>query len=159
VKEFAMAKRKRRTGGPFIAAAVLCHNVTEDSDGVMSAIRIVDQISMTMGPDAPAEFPSKSKPLAISFFALIIIRKGDAPAGKHRLGLVVEQPDGETEPIVEQDIEMPEHPNGVVNMRIKLGMKLSLPGVHWIDVNLDEDRLTRMALNLVIARPQTETTV
>jgi len=152
-----MAKRKSRAGGPFIAAAVLCNNVTEDSDGVLSAIGIVDQINMGIRPDAPPDVPSQAKPLTVSLFALIIIRKGNAPTGKHRLKLVIEQPDGKTEPVVDQDIEMPEHPQGVVSTRIRLGMKMHIPGVHWIDVKLDRRRLTRMALNLVIVRQETAT--
>ena len=64
---------KKKIGGPFVAAAVLCNSVSEDADGVVSALRIVDEIRGVLSPDAPADFPSKSNPLEINLFALIIV--------------------------------------------------------------------------------------
>jgi hypothetical protein len=150
-----MAKTKKpakKIGGPFIAAAVFCNSITEDSDGVLSANRIIDEIQAAVRPDAPADFPSKKMPIDLTLFGLISIRRGDASSGKHKLRLVMEQPDGKTSELSKQDVEMPPHPNGAVNVRVKMALKLFSAGTFWIDVILDGKRLTRMVLNLVLLR-------
>ncbi len=155
-----MAKKEqhvKKVGGPFLAAAVFCTSVSEDSDGVLSAIRIIDEFRIALPSGTPTDFPSKSKPLEINIFALIVIRRGDARAGKHKLRLVGEQPDGTIQELVAEDIEMPPFPNGTTGVRAKINMKLHSEGVRWIDVILGKERLTRMALNLVIHRADATT--
>ena len=145
-------KSAKQIGGPFIATAVLCQSIAEDSDRVLSVQRIIDELRGVIPHDAPADFPSKSKPLEVQLFALVIIRRGDAPAGKHKLRLVIERPDGKRTEATKMDIEMPKYPNGAANVKAKMSMKLHSPGVFWIDVILDKRRLTRMALNVLIQR-------
>jgi len=145
---------KKKVGGPFLAAAVLCNSITEDSDGVVSAIRIVDEIRAVLTPNAPADFPSKAKPVELSLFALIIIRRGDAAPGKHQLSLVIERPDGSRDELKNEDVQMPDYPNGTATVKAKLSMKLFSQGTFWIDVILGKQLLTRMALNLVLQRAE-----
>lgn len=146
-----MAKNPKM-GGPFVAAAVLCNSVSEDSDGALSAMRIVDEIRGVIPHDAPSDFPSQAKPVELSLFALIMIRRGDARVGKHKLRLVMEPPSGGATEMVKQDIELLKPPNGASAARLKLTMKLHTAGLFWIDVFLGPQRLTRMALNVVIQR-------
>lgn len=155
-----MAKTKpaKKVGGPFLAAAVLCTAISEDSDGIVSAHRIVDEIRVALPHDAPADFPSASKPFETSLFTLIIIRRGDAASGRHQLRLVAENPSGEVKEMLSRDIKMPKHPNGAAMARIRMSMRLHSAGVHWIDVELDGKRLTRMALNIVIQRAEAPNT-
>jgi hypothetical protein len=156
-----MAKQKKsakKNGGPFIATAVLCQGISEDSDGVLSVHRIVDEIRIVIPHDTPTDFPSQSKPVEVQFFALIIIRRGNAPAGKHKVRLVIEQPNGKATEAAKVDVEMPKYPNGAVNVKTRVSLKLYSQGVFWIDVILGKQRLTRMALNLLIQRQEkTET--
>jgi len=148
----AAKKPKKKTGGPFVAAAVFCNSVTEDSDGVVSALRIVDEIRIAVGPHAPADFPSKDNPVETALFVLIMIRRGDAAPGKHKLRLVVEAPSGKTRELQRVACEMPAHPNGTATIKARVALKLLSAGVFWIDVILGKERLTRMALNLVVQR-------
>jgi hypothetical protein len=153
-----MAKSKKptkRVGGPFVAAAVFCNSILEDSDSVVSALRIVDEVQITVSSLAPPDFPSKANPLEIPLWGLIIIRRGDADSGKHELRLVIEQPDGKSGELSKHEITLPDHPNGATTIKSKMLMKLHSPGVFWVDVILDGKRLTRMPLNLLIHRPET----
>ena len=44
--------------GPFIAAAVICENVLNEQDGVLSVIRIIDRlIQQAVGPEPPDDMP------------------------------------------------------------------------------------------------------
>lgn len=151
-----MAKKltKKKIGGPFVTAALICNGISEDSDGSVSAVRIVDEVRLAVGPGAPADFPSKETPVQIALWALIIIRRGDASAGKHKLKLVMEQPDGKTRDVLKQDIELPKYPNGAANARVRMALTLHSIGTYWIDVVLDNKVLSRMALNLVVQRVQ-----
>jgi hypothetical protein len=151
-----MSKKKaeKKIGGPFVVAALLCNSVTEDSDGVLSALRIVDEVRAVLSPAAPANFPSKEMPVELSLFALIMIRRGDAPAGKHDLKLTIERPNGETSELYNQAIDMPEHPNGAFTVKARLRLKLHSQGLFWIDVLLNSKCLTRMVLNLVLQRAE-----
>jgi hypothetical protein len=149
-----MAKSKKAIGGPFVTAALLCNSVTEDSDGVVSALRIVDEIRAVIPHNAPIDFPSETTPVEVSLFALVIIRRGDARGGKHVLRLVVETPTGKTSELTRQTVEMPKYPNGAAAVKARMTLKLRSAGVFWIDVFLGKDRLTRMALNLLIQRAQ-----
>jgi hypothetical protein len=144
----------KKIGGPFLTAAILCSSISEESDGVVSVSRIVDEIRLMLGPGAPDGYPSKANPIDASLWALIIIRRGDAPARKHELKLVMEQPNGITSEIGKEAFDMPAYPNGAVNLRVRLALKMFSAGVFWIDVLLDEKRLTRMALNLQIHRAE-----
>ena len=47
-------------------AAVFCESIMQDSDGMHSAIRIMDTIQMMIPPDAPPDVPSKEKPVQIT---------------------------------------------------------------------------------------------
>jgi len=150
----AAKKRAKKAGGPFVAAAVFCQTIVEDSDGVVSALRVVDELRGIFPAHAPDDFPSKEHPAEVALFVLIIIRRGDAPAGKHRLELVSESPKGETQEVFSQEVEMPPYPNGAVNVKARLAMKFQGQGVYWFDVVLGGKVLTRMALNIMLQRDQ-----
>ncbi len=147
-------KPQKKVGGPFLASAVFCNSVTEDADGVLSALRIVDEIRGLIAHNAPPDFPSKDKPVDVQLFALIIIRRGDSTAKKHRLRLVMEQPNGKTTEVLKTNFEFPDHQNGTANVRCKVSMKLFTNGTYWFDVMLGKHRLTRMALNLALQRAE-----
>lgn len=148
-----MAKKSsKKIGGPFIASAVFCQSVSEDSDGVLSALRIVDEVRGIIPSNAPADFPSKEHPVEITLFALIMIRRGDAVAGKHNLKLVIESPKSETKDVFTEEIELPQPPNGAATVKARIVMKLQGQGLYWIDVILDKQRLSRMPLNIVLHR-------
>jgi hypothetical protein len=144
----------KNSGGPYVAAALFCNSILEDSDGIVSALRIVDEIRVVINPNAPPDVPSKADPIEIPLFALIIIRRGDAPAGMHQLALAMETPDGKTEEVYKGEITMPDHPNGAAVIKSRVTLRLHSSGVFWIDVILGENRLTRMAMNLLIQRSE-----
>lgn len=153
-----MAKKKskedksKKVGGPFLVAAILCNALTEDSDGVLSASRIVDEFRLTIPHDAPTNVPSRDHPVEVNIFMLVIIRRGDARGGKHNLHLIVENPEGEKVILSKQTIQMPPYPNGTAAAKGRMTLKLRNKGVYWIDVVLGDQILTRMAMNLVVER-------
>src|SRR5262245_45206440 len=60
-------------GGPYLSAAVFCEKVLGEKDGVLSAIRIVDRITVTASGTAP---PEKMPPTNIQVTALVAFKSG-----------------------------------------------------------------------------------
>ncbi len=149
-----MAKRKKtakKVGGPFLAAAVFCESVVEDASKKISAINILDGVQMWLAEDAPADIPSKSKPITVIQNVLIIFRTGDA-SGKHELRLVIQQPDGKRSEALKQQIELTTQSYGGCNIKTQATLRIFSSGVYWIDVILNGTRFTRMPINVLIKR-------
>src|SRR5271154_2761567 len=119
-----MAKQKKteiKIGGPFLAAAVICESIMEDSNKTLSAIKIVDGVQIWISPQAPPDVPSKTSPIQILQNALITFKTGDSP-GKHTVKLVMQQPDGQRGDLFSQAIEFTKEPQGGCNVKASLNM-------------------------------------
>jgi hypothetical protein len=154
-----MAKRKKtvkKIGGPFLAAAIFCENILEDSSGLMSVQRIMDGCQVVVSPFAPPDMPSKANPVPVAQNILLIFRTGDAP-GKHELKLVMQGPNGKRSLVSTMEISLTEPSHGGVNVKTVAKMMVYSSGVFLIDVILDGKRFTRMPLNIDIQRlPSTQ---
>lgn len=144
-------KTAKKMGGPFLAAAVFCEAIMEDSNKSLSAIKISDGIQIWLPQEAPANVPSKEQPIPVTQHILVIFRSGDSP-GKHALKLVVEGPSGNRKEAMSQDVELSKPPHGGLNLRTLANLGLTSSGLYWIDVFLDGKRYTRMPLNVSIQR-------
>jgi hypothetical protein len=144
-------KQAKKFGGPFLAAAVFCESILEDAGGKMSAIGIVDGTNFFLQPETPADVPSEAQPIIFMGNIVIILRSGDSP-GKHKLRLIMEQPDGKRKKAMEKEIELSDRPNGGINIKTGITLQIQLAGLYWIDVILDNKRITRMPFNITIQR-------
>jgi hypothetical protein len=149
-------KPTRKIGGPFLAAAVFCERILEDTDRVLTVSRILDGINILLHPQTPPELPSKAHPLELTPNMLFIFRSGDSP-GKHAFKLIVQQPNGKRSVAMEQEIELSPDPQGGCNLKTNATLKLFSSGLFWFDVVLDGKRFTRMPLNIQIHRAEMPT--
>jgi len=133
--------------GPFLAAALLCENILEEKDGVLSAIRIVDRIIHgARGPNPPEDMP----PVPVNLRALISLKSG-AARGRFAVGIVLEKPSGQREPAVEIPVLLEGEDRGA-NLNIALAFQAELEGLYWFEVQLDGQPITRMPLRLIYQR-------
>ena len=149
-----MAKTKVKSkpiGGPFLAAAVFCDNIVEDTDHSISAIMIIDGVVLYVSEDAPPDFPSKEKQMLIMQKVLLTFRSGDSP-GKHQLSIVLHQPNGKRVKVMDKEIELTPPPHGGVNLKTGIQLSVHSSGLFLFDVILDGKRLTRMPFNVAIQR-------
>jgi hypothetical protein len=149
-----MAKRKKpakRVAGPYLATAVFCESIIEDSRGIVSAVGITDGCQLVISPQAPADFPSSSNPLQMSQNILIIFRTGEAP-GPHELSLVLRAPDGKRGDLVTKTVELSQPSHGGITVKSNTTIAVHTEGVYWVDVLLDGKRYTRMPFNVAIQR-------
>src|SRR4051794_16650563 len=75
-KTKAKPKPAKTPRGPFLAAAFFCDGILQDMGGVLSVSRIVDQLNISVHPDAPDDVPSKEKPLPVQQNLLVMFRTG-----------------------------------------------------------------------------------
>ncbi len=141
----------KNSEGPFLAAAFLCQVVIEGKDGVLSAIRIVDRVTHTiMGPAAPETMPS------FTYTAkLLLAFKSGAARGKHKVQLSVEAPSGAP---TGQTISFPalfEGEDRGANFILDFALTPKEEGLYWLDVLLDDKRVTRVPLRIVYQRLET----
>lgn len=132
--------------GPYLATAVLCENVIEDKQGVLSLIKIVDRIVANAGPNTPERMP----PMTVSLFAVIGIKSGQA-RGSHHLTLRQEAPSG----IRKGELSVPVFLEGEDrgnNAILQLTIQTDEEGLHWFDVLFDNQLMTRIPLRLLYQR-------
>jgi hypothetical protein len=137
--------------GPHLIVAVLCERVLTEADGVLSVIRIVDQITQTAnGPEAPDQMP----PFILDSLTMLIGLRSDQARGRYGIKIRPEAPGGFQMPSAEQAIQLQSGPTGT-NLIVPLVLPISEEGVYWFDVFLtgpapQEDRLlTRVPLEIV----------
>jgi hypothetical protein len=144
-------KPRRKAGGPYLAAAIFCESVMEGADQALTAIRIVDQITLTIPKDAPPDIPSEQKRLPASICALVTFRRGDAKR-KHVVRLVMNSPSGKRETVSDHRITLSDKAHGGANLRINMTFGISKGGLFWVDVILDGKLVTRMPLQITVVR-------
>jgi hypothetical protein len=152
-----MAKRKQpkeKVGGPYLAAAFFCETIIEDKqDGVLSAVRLVDQVVVALDPSAPPDFPSDAQRLPISARALLSFKTGDSP-GIHQVRIDMKSPSGEMKSVFEQSLSFPSEPHGGANVPFNVVLLVKEGGLFWFHVFLDGEEVTRMPLKVAIQRGQ-----
>ncbi len=138
------------TTGPHLVMAVLCEKVLHERDGVLSIIRVIDQLTQTaVGPEAPEQMP----PFIADNLTMIVTIKADQARGRYGVKIRPEAPGGIQLPPIEQAITISNGPGGV-NLVIPMALPISAEGVYWFDVFLtaptaQPDRLlTRVPLEV-----------
>ncbi len=138
-----MATKTSFKKGPYLLAAFLCEKVLTESDGVKSAIRIVDRVTRTgIGPKAP----QKMRPFDYEI-ALLIKLKSGAARGPYPLRIALRKPTRKNPPPLELTVSFEEDRGAdvVVQLRIRFDRE----GLYWIDIYLRNMRLTRIPLRVV----------
>jgi len=145
-------KLRKKTGGPYLAAAFFCESLIEDkADGALTAVRIIDSMVVQLGPDAAPDFPSDENRLPIQIHALLTFKSGDSP-GNHAIKVVAESPSGKRQTILEQTLPLSPPPHGGANLRVSQTIGVHKGGLFWTHVFLDGKRVTSMPLQISIER-------
>jgi hypothetical protein len=153
-----MATRKTRKarkppGGPFLAAAVFCDSVVRDDGGAMTAVRIIDHVTITIPTDAPPDVPSEENRLIAQVEGLVAFKKGSA-GRRHKVKLVMHSPSGKSQVMNEQEADFKDEEHGGFSLRLKTMIAISEGGLFWMDVRLDGKLMTRMPLRITVNRAE-----
>jgi len=134
---------------PFVTVACICEQVLEEPDGVMSAIRIVDTV--TIGPPMPPDFvlPQSGIQGVVTVKGLIALKSGDV-VGNGKVELVMHSSTGEVVTLSPEDGWPVVMKGGEHGFQIKINFVLGVKnfGLIWFDVTWNGEVLTRFPLKL-----------
>ena len=132
-------------GGPYLAAAILCEKILVEADGVKSAIRIIDRINHTVvGPDPPKAMEAFDYQLN-----LLLKFKSGMARGPMSLEVRFMKPSGESPSPTRQTVNFEGEDDRGVDIIANLQLKLDQAGLHWFDISLEGERVTRVPLRVV----------
>ena len=131
--------------GPYLVAAFLCERLLVETDGVKSAIRIVDRVNRTArGPQPPEDMEPFDHVLT-----LFISLKSGYARGNHRLRVELVKPSQETVSPLDTTINFEGDEDRGVDVVVELHMKIAITGIYWLNVYLKESLLTRIPFRVV----------
>ncbi len=136
--------------GPHLTMAVLCENVVQSSEGVLSLINIIDQVTQEA---SGTEVPSQMPPFQLQVRGVVGLKAGSA-RGRYAVKLRPEDPSGSQLSAMEMPVQFGGPAGGGVNLLLNVGMQIELEGLYWFDVifveALEAERLlTRIPLNVL----------
>ncbi len=135
------------SGGPYLAAAVLCEKVLQEKDGVVSAIRLVDRFVITAsGAQPPGQMPK----INLAMTALIIFKSGDA-RGSRTVAIKPIMPSGRVLPETLLPMFLEGDDRGA-NLIANIKLEVSEEGLYWFEVSCNDDFVTRVPLRVVYQR-------
>ncbi len=133
--------------GPYLKAALLCDDVIEGKDGVLSLIRVVDRLTVTAaGPGVPGAMP----PVPHQLKLVIMVVSGQA-RGTHTMAVTIETPDGIVHSGWESTVLLEGEDRGA-NVVIELDYQFKLEGVHWFRLSLEGEEATRIPFRVLYQR-------
>jgi hypothetical protein len=145
--------KRKAASGPYLATAVFCDNILHGEDKALSAIRIIDKVTVAVPADAPPDFPSETHRLPVVVWTLIMFKSVGAP-GRHEVKLVINSPGGKSQEGMTRLLDFSEEPSGGANLKIHLGIGVKSGGLFTVDVLVDGKLMTRMPLFVTVAREQ-----
>lgn len=136
--------------GPYLKAAVLCSDVIEGKDGVLSLIRIIDRLTITAaGPAPPSDMPHVKHSLKV----VLMFVSGRAK-GTHDVALKVEHPDSTIHDSWNGTIFLEGEDRGA-NVVIDVGIDFDQEGLYWFDLYFSGTRISRMPFRIIYQRAAT----
>lgn len=131
--------------GPYVNLAVFCEQAIEDKNGVLTLVRIVDQVTVSAsGTNVSDDLPPGA---AINNTLVLGLRAGQA-MGKQTVQIIFEHPDGGRHPGPEMPVHFTPGTTGGANLILKITLALSTAGVYWADVLVNKRLVTRLSLEV-----------
>ncbi|MBA3884573.1 MAG: hypothetical protein H0X67_02435 [Acidobacteria bacterium] len=129
--------------GPFVGVAVFCEKVLREADGVLTLVRVVDRITFQIQASTP-------EPPAYPLYAVVMLKAGDA-RGTFDVSIRSEGPSGQDLGTVKAPLLFEGFDRGV-NLILQLPFQPAEEGLHWFEVAVDQQVLTRIPLRAVYQR-------
>lgn len=134
------------TQGPFVAVATFCEMVIEDKQGILSIIRMMDQLDVTAeGVGVPSDLPESR----IALTCVITLKSG-AARGRHEVAIVPHLPSGQQDDVAVRVPVTFEGEHRGYNLIVRFEYVFHHEGTHWFEVMLDgTQHLTSIPLRIV----------
>lgn len=134
-------------GGPYLAMALLCEKVLTEADGVVSLIRIVDRITVSMsGPKPPSDMPP-----ALVNLTLVLGFKSGFARGPYQVSVKAVGPSQQMLNSFELPMLLEGEDRGT-QMALNLVFQAAEEGVYWFEVYVLDALITKVPLRIVYQR-------
>lgn len=128
--------------GPFFGMAAFCEYVLDEKDNVLSAIRIIDRVTLVL------EEEMQEGAATTPYFVSCMIRFGSFRLStEHTLTVKLKNPAGEEKSLTETPLIFQAERTGV-NFVIKMGLGFKWEGIYWLMVYLDNAFVTQVPLRV-----------
>jgi hypothetical protein len=143
----------RGTGRPYLRSVILCERIMEEKDGVLTAVRIIDNVFVApQRKDVPAPDAMPSVPLN---FAVLISFKAGAARGPFEFQTKFLSPSGKA-----TVVEMPplkanfDQADSGVNFILHLTVVTREEGLYWFEVSIagESEPVTRVPVKVVYSK-------
>jgi hypothetical protein len=146
-----MAKRikhkpRHSVGGPYLSVALFCDQILEEKDGTLSAIRIVDTVTLKIPESTPDD-----QAIPIGVWMLLVLKSGDSP-GEHEIRVDMRSPTGKVKRGSSQKWTLSPQSYGGINLRLNTTIMVKKGGVFWADAYLDGKPISHTPLNVTVER-------
>ena len=128
-------------GGPFVCAALFCEKILRESDGVLTAVRIIDRFNVHGNTD-------EMQKSTLNFTMLLALKSGDV-RGRAEISVQPTSPSGKPLPKLSFPVNFEGDSDGGVGITVPTIFDATEEGVFWFDVKFGEQLLTRMPLRIL----------
>ena len=131
---------------PYLKLGTICERVLQETDGVLSLIRIVDTFTITItGKEPPERLPSGSK-------LLTILMSWVGGLGSHEAAFNIISPGGETQRSPRSWSFTLNAINQGHNIIVTLPVRIAKQGVYWIEFILNDQVKSRIPFQVLYER-------
>jgi hypothetical protein len=143
---------------PLVNAALFCERVVAEKDNVLTAVRIVDflTISPPLEETQLAQLKAINPTIPIQpgiTLQLLLVLKSDGAVGERTLRMDTVYPSGKKEKGKENVVNFLGDEGGGVNAQGPYLIKCSEEGLYWYDLKVNGKLLTRIPLRIAFAKP------
>ena len=138
---------------PYLSLAVFCEKVLKESDGVISAIRIVDRWAI---PGTTEHMPKAT----IAFSVLIVFKSGEY-RGRAEIELKPIPPSQRAMPSIKFPVNFEGDDDRGIGLATPIQFQVEEEGLYWFDVSLGigggvrPELITRIPMRILYQRVQT----
>jgi hypothetical protein len=133
------------TGGPYLEAAFICEKVLQESDGIKSAIRIIDRLNRHV---SSLKAPMEMEAFEHEMFLFIRFKSGSA-RGPMAFQLKMVKPSGESPIPFRSTVIFEGEDDRGVDIVTQMRIKFDQAGLYWFWVSLNEIMITRIPFRIV----------
>jgi len=131
--------------GPYLNAAFLCERVLTETDGVNSAIRIIDRLTFQASTEA-IDTPMPPHDYHLTLF--LMLKTGQAP-GLTKIEILLQKPDNFKFSAISRNVNLERPEDKGINIRNNLKLTFDQPGVWWFHIKIKDEERTRVPLEII----------
>lgn len=138
-----------QSNGPYVNYAAVCERVLREADGVLSLIRIIDQVTLTITTATPAgvEIPAALLPAPPITVTFVLGLKSGEPMEAVPVKIRIDTPSGFKWPEFETTADLTGEERGAAIV-LPLQIPAQDEGVYWFVVEVSGEVATRVPLRV-----------